>query len=51
VKKYLHQFGGHKYAAGVKSEKSKLKSIKVQLFEKTVKETVDGNMFERKHSV
>jgi single-stranded-DNA-specific exonuclease len=46
--KYLHQFGGHKFAAGVKIEKSKL-NLFSELFEKTVKETVDGNMFERKH--
>ena len=46
--KYLYQFGGHKYAAGVKIEKSKL-NLFSEHFEKTVKETVDGNMFERKH--
>ena len=46
--KYLHQFGGHKFAAGVKIEKSKL-NLFSELFEKTVKETVDGNMFQRKH--
>ena len=45
---YLHQFGGHKFAAGVKIEKSKL-NLFCEHFEKTVKETVDGNMFERKH--
>jgi single-stranded-DNA-specific exonuclease len=38
--KYLHQFGGHKFAAGVKIEKSKL-NLFSELFEKTVKETVD----------
>ena len=46
--KYLHQFGGHKFAAGVKIEKSKL-NLFSEHFEKTVKETVKGNMFERKH--
>ena len=46
--KYLYQFGGHKFAAGVKIEKSKL-NLFSEHFEKTVKETVDGNMFERKH--
>ena len=47
-KKYLHQFGGHKFAAGVKIEKSKL-NLFSEHFEKTVKESVNGNMFERKH--
>ena len=46
--KYLHQFGGHKFAAGVKIEKSKL-NLFSEHFEKTVKETINGNMFERKH--
>ena len=46
--KHLHQFGGHKFAAGLKIEKSKL-NLFSELFEKTVKETVDGNMFERQH--
>jgi single-stranded-DNA-specific exonuclease len=46
--KYLYQFGGHKFAAGVKIEKSKL-NLFSEHFEKTVKETVDGNMFQRKH--
>ena len=46
--KYLHQFGGHKFAAGLKIKKSKL-NLFSELFEKTVKETVDGNMFERQH--
>ena len=46
--KYLHQFGGHKFAAGVKIEKSKL-NLFSEHFEKTVKESVNGNMFERKH--
>ena len=46
--KYLHQFGGHKFAAGVKIEKSKL-NLFSEHFEETVKETVKGNMFERKH--
>ena len=46
--KHLHQFGGHKFAAGLKIEKSKL-NLFSELFEKTVKETVNGNMFERQH--
>ena len=46
--KYLYQFGGHKFAAGVKIEKSKL-NLFSEPFEKTVKETVNGNMFERQH--
>ena len=46
--KYLHQFGGHKFAAGLKIEKSKL-NLFSELFEKTVKETVNGNIFERQH--
>ena len=45
--KYLYQFGGHKFAAGVKIEKSKLNMF-IEHFEKTVKEAVNGNMFERK---
>ena len=46
--KYLYQFGGHKFAAGLKIEKSKL-DIFSQNFEKVVKKSVNGNMFERKH--
>ena len=46
--KYLYQFGGHKFAAGVKIEKSKL-NLFIEHFEKTVKETVNENMFQRKH--
>jgi single-stranded-DNA-specific exonuclease len=46
--KYLYQFGGHKFAAGVKIEKSKLNMFS-EHFEKTIKEAVNGNMFERKH--
>ena len=46
--KYLHQFGGHKFAAGLKIEKSKL-DLFSQNFEKVVKKSVNGNMFERKH--
>ena len=46
--KYLYQFGGHKFAAGVKIEKSKL-NLFSEYFEKTVKKTVNGNMFQRKH--
>ena len=37
-----------KFAAGVKIEKSKL-NLFSEHFEKTVKEAVNGNMFERKH--
>ena len=46
--KYLYQFGGHKFAAGVKIEKSKL-NLFIEHFEKTVKKTVNENMFQRKH--
>ena len=46
--KYLYQFGGHKFAAGLKIEKSKL-NLFSEHFEKTVKETVNENMFQRKH--
>ncbi len=46
--KYLYQFGGHKFAAGVKIEKSKLNQF-TEHFEKTVKETVGGKMFEKKY--
>ncbi len=46
--KYLYQFGGHKFAAGVKIEKSKLNQF-TEHFEKTVKEIVGGKMFEKKH--
>ena len=46
--KYLYQFGGHKFAAGVKIEKSKL-NLFSEHFEKTVKKTVNENMFQRKH--
>jgi len=46
--KYLYQFGGHKFAAGVKIKKSKLNMFSKH-FEKTIKEAVNGNMFERKH--
>ena len=44
--KYLYQFGGHKFAAGLKIEKSKL-DLFSQNFEKVVKKSVNGNMFER----
>ena len=46
--KYLYQFGGHKFAAGVKIEKSKLNQF-TEHFEKIVKETVGGKMFEKKY--
>ena len=44
--KFLYQFGGHKFAAGIKIEKSKLNAF-IEHFEKTVQESVDGIMFER----
>jgi len=47
--KYLYQFGGHKFAAGVKIEKSKLNQF-TEHFEKTVKETVGGKMFEKNYT-
>ena len=46
--KYLHQFGGHKFAAGLKIEKSKL-DLFSQNFEKVVKESVAGIMFEKNY--
>ena len=46
--KFLYQFGGHKFAAGIKIEKSKLNAF-IEHFEKTVQESVDGVMFERNY--
>ena len=46
--KFLYQFGGHKFAAGIKIEKSKLNTF-IEHFEKTVQESVDGVMFERNY--
>ena len=46
--KFLYQFGGHKFAAGIKIEKSKLNPF-IEHFEKTVQESVDGVMFERNY--
>ena len=46
--KFLYQFGGHKFAAGIKIEKSKLNAF-IEHFEKTVQESVDGIMFERSY--
>jgi len=46
--KYLYQFGGHKFAAGLKIEKSKL-DLFSQNFEKVVKESVGGIMFEKNY--
>lgn len=46
--KFLYQFGGHKFAAGIKIEKSKL-NLFMEHFEKTVQESVDGIMFERNY--
>ena len=42
----IFQFGGHKYAAGLKVKKSNFKDFKVQ-FENTVKKTVDEEMFRK----
>ena len=46
--KFLYQFGGHKFAAGIKIEKSKLNAF-IEHFEKTVQESVDGILFERNY--
>ena len=46
--KFLYQFGGHKFAAGIKIEKSKLNPF-IEHFEKTVQKSVDGIMFERNY--
>ena len=40
----IFQFGGHKYAAGLKVKKSNFESFKIQ-FENTVKDSVSGKMF------
>ena len=45
----IFQFGGHKYAAGLKVKKSNFKDFKVQ-FENTVKKTVDEEMFRKTFS-
>ena len=45
-KEIIHQFGGHKYAAGLKVKKSNFKSFKDK-FEKIVEDTVEGKMFQR----
>ena len=45
----IFQFGGHKYAAGLKVEKSNFESFKIQ-FENTVKDSVSGKMFEKTFS-
>ena len=42
----LLQYGGHKYAAGLKIKKSKIDTFKTQ-FENTVKNSVDQKMFNR----
>ena len=44
--KYIYQYGGHKFAAGLKIEKSKF-DLFGQNFEKVVKESVGGIMFEK----
>ena len=46
--KFLYQFGGHKFAAGIKIEKSNLNPF-IEHFEKTVQKSVDGIMFERNY--
>ena len=43
----IYQFGGHKYAAGLKVKKSKFEQFKLQ-FENTVNNTVKGEMFNKK---
>jgi single-stranded-DNA-specific exonuclease len=43
----IFQFGGHKYAAGLKVKKSNFESFKSQ-FENTVKDSVSGKMFQKK---
>jgi len=45
-KEKIYQFGGHKYAAGLKVKKSNFTSFK-EKFEKVVEETVKSQMFER----
>lgn len=40
----IYQFGGHKYAAGLKVQKSKYESFKLQ-FENVVNDSVKGKMF------
>jgi len=42
----IFQFGGHKYAAGLKVKKSNFESFKMQ-FENTVKDSVSGKMFQK----
>ena len=42
----IFQFGGHKYAAGLKVKKSNFESFKTQ-FENTVKDSVSGKMFQK----
>jgi single-stranded-DNA-specific exonuclease len=46
-KENIYQFGGHKYAAGLKVKKSKFEQFKLQ-FENTVNNTVKGEMFNKK---
>jgi single-stranded-DNA-specific exonuclease len=46
-KENIYQFGGHKYAAGLKVKKSKFEQFKLQ-FENTVNNTVKGEMFYKK---
>ena len=45
-KEMIHQFGGHKYAAGLKVKQTSFKSFKDK-FEKIVEDTVQGKMFQR----
>lgn len=42
-KEHIEQFGGHKYAAGLTLEESKLEAFK-QKFEETVQNTIDKNL-------
>ena len=42
----IFQFGGHKYAAGLKVKKSNFENFKVQ-FENTVRKSVDQEMFKK----
>lgn len=45
----IFQFGGHKYAAGLKVKKSNYENFKVQ-FEKTVRKSVNEKMFRKSFS-
>ena len=45
----IFQFGGHKYAAGLKVKKGNFENFKTQ-FDKTVKKSVSGKMFQKTFS-